>query len=183
MEDEAGELISAVADCRAIEALTAGAFHSKIADPARFWFVDANLPPAVIEDLEAVDARPPLAANPVSPARAHRLRAVLPRIDILYCNRAEAEALCDRHFRTTAEAAHALCDLGTRRAVVTEGPRTVCDASAVGIFSAEPDLSGFASATGAGDAFLARHLAAVVTRAAPPDALRAALCPNGKEQT
>lgn len=183
VEDEAGELISAVADCRAIEALTAGAFHIKSSRPARFWFVEANLPPAVIEDLAAAEARPPLAANPVSPARANRLKTVLPLLDILYCNRAEAEALCDRRFRTPADAVQAVLDMGARRAVVTDGPRSVYDASSFGIFSADPDPAGFASATGAGDAFLARHLAAVIAEAPPSDALHAALRrPHGKEQ-
>ena len=181
IEDESGELVSAVADCRALDALTPGTFDTALAKHADFWFLEANLPVAVINELASMDGRPPLAANPVSPARAGRLAAVLPKLALLYCNRSEAEALLARGFASSEDAATALIETGVDRAVVTDGPSAVCDASALGVFSAAPNTSRFASATGAGDAFLARHLSAVLAGNDPQASLTTALQPDGKE--
>ncbi|WP_127763316.1 PfkB family carbohydrate kinase [Hwanghaeella grinnelliae] len=182
LEDETGELTSAIADCRAVDALSVGAFNNIAAATADYWFVEANLPTAVIQDLAFVRPRPPLIANPVSPARADRLQPFLDKIDILYCNRAEASALCANIFPTAADAARDLTTRGVRRAVVTDGPEPVCDASPEGIFIAPADPVGFISATGAGDVFLSRHLAAVIAGKDPSSALRAALAHKGKER-
>lgn len=181
VEDETGELVSAVADCRALEALAPGAFDTRSARQADYWFIEANLPVSVIEELASIGERPPLVANPVSPARARSLLTILPKIAVLYCNRAEAGALLDCHHASSEEAAKALFEAGAGRAVVTDGPASVCDASAEGIFSAMPDTTEFASATGAGDAFLARHLAAVAAGTTSPMALNAAIQPDRKE--
>jgi len=183
LEDETGELIGAIADCRAIDALSAGAFDSEAVANADFWFVETNLPAAAIENLASVQPRPPLIANPVSPARAARLQSVLDSVDILYCNLAEAGALCDRVFPNTDDAAQALMRQGVRRAVVTDGPGPVCDGSPNGIFTVAPDPTGFTSATGAGDVFLSRHLAAVIAGKDPSSALHAALAKKKKERT
>jgi pseudouridine kinase len=183
LEDETGELIGAIADCRAIDALSAGDFDIEAVANADYWFFEANLPAAAIESLASVRPRPPLIANPVSPARATRMQPVLDCIDILYCNLAEADALCGRVFPNTDDAARALIGDGVRRAVVTDGPRPVCDASPKGIFSVTPERTGFTSATGAGDVFLSRHLSAVLAGKDPSSALRAALAKTGKERT
>lgn len=183
LEDESGELIGAVADCRAIDSLSAGAFDIEAVANADYWFIEANLPAAAIEHLATVQPRPRLIANPVSPARAARLQSVVECIDILYCNLAEAGVLCGRAFPNTDDAVRALITQGVRRAVVTDGPRPVCDGSPKGIFSVTPDQTGFTSATGAGDVFLSRHIAAVIAGKDPSSALRAALAKKGKEPT
>lgn len=181
VEDDTGELTGAVADCGAIGALDADAFDTAAAQEAAFWFLETNLPPQVISRLCALTPRPPLIANPVSPARAERLRPVLGSLHLLYCNRAEAEVLCSAEFENARAAAEALLRRGVGRAVVTDGPAAVCDASANGIFSAEPNKTGFASATGAGDAFLARHLAAVIDGQNAGASLQAGLTTVRKE--
>ena len=182
VEDETGELAGAVADCRAIDGLPAGGLAKEAVAEARFWFVEANLPAPILEEIASAAPRPSIIANPVSPARAGRLRGILDRIAILYCNRGEAEEICGASFSNSDEAAQALRRKGVTRAVVTDGPAAVCDASADGIVCAEPDLAGFASATGAGDAFLSRHLAAIIAEMSPMTALHAALNPQGKER-
>jgi len=183
LEDETGELIGAIADCQALDALQADAFDIEAVANADYWFVEANLPTAAIEALASVKPRPRLIANPVSPARAARLQSVLDRIDILYCNLDEAGALCGHVFPNTEDAVRALMRQGVRRALVTDGPGSVCDGSPNGIFSVAPDPTGFTSATGAGDVFLSRHLAAVIAGKDPSSALRAALANEEKERT
>lgn len=181
IEDETGELIAAVADCEAIEHLRPTDIELGPVRAAAYWLLETNLPVPVIDTIAASEGRPPLVANPVSPARAERLSGVLNSIAILYCNRREVEALCKTSFATSEEAASALIRAGAARAVVTDGPGSVCDASAASIVSVQPDVSNFASATGAGDAFLARHLAAVVAGYDTKMALRAATARPGQQ--
>lgn len=186
VEDADGELMAAVADCQALDALTPGSFETTAVAGAGFWFIETNLPQAVLDHLAGLTAHPFLVANPVSPARADKFRPLLSDIGILYCNRTEAEVLCETPFKSSCEAARALLRKGVSRAVVTDGPGSVCDASPDGIFSADPTISGFRSATGAGDAFLSRHLGTVIAGARPEAALRTALnsspSSKGREQ-
>ena len=55
-----------------------------------FWFLDANLPGPTIAWLLDQAQGIPAAVDAISPARAERLVPLLPRIDYLFCNAAQA---------------------------------------------------------------------------------------------
>src|SRR5262249_3334282 len=91
-----GELVGGVAGM-AIYCGRGAAFFAPVRPgPAghAVWFVDANLPAAGLGALLAdKPAGTLVAADAVSVAKAPRLGDVLPRLDLLFCNVAEAAAL------------------------------------------------------------------------------------------
>ncbi len=170
-----GELLAAVADTAALEALAAAELPLDRFAEARAWFLETNLPVAVIAALAARPSRPALVADAVSPAKAPKLRPVLDRLETLYCNRAEAEAICATGFTAAEPAARALLGLGVARAVVTDGPRAATDAGPRGVTTLRPEAGALRSVTGAGDALLAAHLAATLAGSTPEAALATGL--------
>jgi len=89
-----------------------------------YWCVDTNLPADTLHYLASEKAEQLLFAVVTSPAKAHRLRGVLPTIDTLFVNRVEADTLVNSNTgasQTIEEKARALCDLGVLRAIVTAG--------------------------------------------------------------
>ncbi len=96
-----------------------------------------------------------------SPVKADRLRQVCPREATIYANRKEAVRICDgsRHLATAMDAAEALCAMGFVRAIVTDGPHPVADVCADWSVMACPGGEKPARWTGAGDRFLAHHMA------------------------
>lgn len=187
IEAPEGGLHAAVADCGGLEragtALLSALDERRVALPASGMLVlDGNLPETVIERAArhpaAAAAR--LAVVPASPAKAASLAPTLARIlaarpVTLYLNRAEAEALTGAPFRDSHAAALALVTLGAEAAVVTDGPAPATHADAAETISLAPPAVAVAGVTGAGDAFVARHLAARVAGLAPAPALCAAL--------
>ena len=179
-------LLGAVADARTLEsagaAILAPLEDGRLASFDRPWLgpavVDTNLAPGV---LARVIAHPALRLAeiilaPAGPGKAERLRPLLPHPGlVLYLNRAEAERLCARTLAGAAEAAEAVLALGAGRVVVTDGPRDVAEAAADGILTARPPLVQAVRVTGAGDIFLATHLAARHGGADRSAALSAAL--------
>ncbi len=182
VEDGTGELFAAIADCAGLEA--AGA---EIAEPlvdgrlARPWtgaaVIDTNLAAGTVAILAGMleDAR--LVA--VSCASAEKVAALGPLLAapaaLLYLNRAEAEAFCGAPCADARSAAAALRARGVRAAVVTDGARDAAHVSPEGLWSATPPGARVRGVTGAGDVFLAAHVAAVLEGAPPTDALGAAL--------
>ena len=55
-----------------------------------FWFLDTNLPGSTIDWLLTEARGIPVAIDAISPDRAERLVPLLPRIDYLFCNTAQA---------------------------------------------------------------------------------------------
>ncbi len=170
-----GELLAAVADARALDAMLPEHVSLSGLETADAWFLDANLPPPVIRALATHSGRPPLFADAVSEAKATRLRDALSRIDTIYCNRAEAEAICAIGLNAARAAAEALVMRGARRAVVTNGPLAAADAGPHGVVSLKPERTVVRSVTGAGDALMAAHIAARLRGARPDEALAAGL--------
>lgn len=175
IERSDGELAAAVADAGATEALEAGHLALDDAPPAALWFMDANLPTPVLRALAGHAARPPLYADAVSEAKAGKLRDLLPKLDGIYCNRAEAEAICATGLNAARAAAEALVMRGAARAVVTNGPLPAADAGPHGVRTLKPQDGPVRSVTGAGDALIAAHLFAVAQGARAEDALEAGL--------
>lgn len=180
-------LVAAVADARGLEAagpaILAPLRDGRLGDAGAPWsgtlVVDGNLTEPVL----ALIARAPwlscavLRIVPASPDKAPRLRPLLahPRA-ILHLNRLEAEALARRHLPLAAEAAEAVVALGAARVLVTDGPRAVADAVAGGpTLTLVPPAVAARHVTGAGDSFLAGHLAAEDAGAPRDQALAAGI--------
>jgi pseudouridine kinase len=175
IEGADGALHAAVADCdsleRAGEALLAPLLAAGWPGPI---VADGNLPVGVLATLLATGA--PLAFVPASPRKLAAL-APLPIAGTvtLYLNRAEAEALCGRPFADSRAAAETLLARGAAAAVVTDGAAAATAADLGGVVSLSPPVVAPRSVTGAGDAFVAAHLAARADGLASALALAAAL--------
>jgi sugar/nucleoside kinase (ribokinase family) len=186
VEDAGGGLFAAVADCAGLEASAAalpGAVRA--APPAGPVVADGNLPGVVLAEIATAAAArgARLVVAAASPAKAARLGPLLGTPGLtLYLNRHEAEALCGAAFLDSRAAAVALMARGLATAVVTDGAAAATHATATGAVSLAP--SGIAGGvTGAGDAFLAGHLAAVEDGLPPEAALRAALAAAARHIT
>jgi len=79
---------------------------------------------------------------------------------MLYVNLEEAGLLCQAEFADTETAAAGLLARGARRVLVTDGGRSASDADAQGCISREPPRVLVTRVTGAGDTFMAAHIAA-----------------------
>jgi pseudouridine kinase len=186
VEDAGGELFAAVADCAGLEragaAVLAPLRDGRLGDAARPWpgtlVIDGNLPAAVLEGLagDPAFAAARLAFVPASPGKAARLACALGLVRALfYVNRREAEVICGADFPDAGAAAEALVARGAARAVVTDGVRPVAAAGPEGVVRRAPQPVAARSVTGAGDSFLAAHLAAEARGLGPEAALAAAV--------
>lgn len=166
VEDPTG-LIAAIADAHSLEAAGA-AILAPLDDALLGWsgavVLDGNLTEALLGEM-AVDARlarADLRLVPASPGKAGRL---LPLIragrGCFYLNKIEAEILSGRDCADAARAAAAVVAMGAPRVIVTDGGEMVADAVAGGdVLTTLPPAVRIARVTGAGDCFLAAHIAA-----------------------
>lgn len=161
-------LIAAIADAHSLEA--AG---DKILRP----FSDGSLPQPytgavaldgnLTVDLLSQMARSPLLAQadlrvaPASPGKALRLSPfVQARRGTLYVNLEEAGLLCETSFENSRSAAEGLLARGAVRAVVTNGGAPATVGQPDGMITQTPPRVHVARITGAGDTFMAAHIAA-----------------------
>ncbi|MDK3018457.1 PfkB family carbohydrate kinase [Pseudodonghicola flavimaris] len=185
IEDSAG-LIAAIAAAHTLEAagarilapLTDGPLGRPEAPFAGLVALDGNL----TEDLLGEIAGSPafaladLRVAPASPGKALRLRPFLGHARAtLYVNLEEAGLLCDRSFAESRTAAAALHDRGGARVLVTDGPRAATVAASEGLISLTPPTVTIRRVTGAGDTFMASHIAAELVGAAEAESLACAL--------
>lgn len=179
-------LVAAIADAHSLEAVGAGILapliDGTIADAKAPYggtvAVDGNLTAALLGELAAgaLLASADLRIAPASPGKAVRLRPfVTAGRGTLYVNVEEAGLLCDDVFADSALAADALCRAGAARVVVTHGPRTATFADGAHAVSADPPVIEERRVTGAGDTFMAAHIAAELSGAGPAAALGRAL--------
>ncbi|MEO9820769.1 MAG: PfkB family carbohydrate kinase [Paracoccaceae bacterium] len=164
----ANGVIAAIADAHSLEA--AGA---KILKP----LMDGTLPqpfrgPVALDgnltlDLLAEIASSPLLAKadlrvaPASPGKAERLMPFLTHSHgTLYVNLEEAGVLCQTTFTRSSSAAEALVARGAARALVTNGGDTASEATADATLTETPPQVLVTRVTGAGDTFMAAHIAA-----------------------
>jgi pseudouridine kinase len=182
IEDPTG-LVAAIADNATLEA-GAAALCTPLAPggPLADWrgplVLDGNLPVTVLAEalrLWGPGRGGPILAPP-SPAKAARLRALFGHPGLtLYANLIEAAALTGTEPADSAAAARALCRLGVVRAVITDGTAPAADAGPHGLVMCTPPAVPVARVTGAGDCFIAGHVAAVLRGAPPETALAKAL--------
>ncbi len=182
----ANGLIAAIADAHSLEAAGAkilrplrdGRLGSDAAPYTGRIALDGNLTLALLDDI----ARSPsfaaadLRVAPASPGKADRL---LPFLNTgratLYVNLEEAGLLAGTEFHSSARAAEALIARGAARVLVTDGGRATSDANAHGIFTQTPPEVLVTRVTGAGDTFMAAHIAAEARGASRAEALTDAL--------
>ena len=180
-------LMAAIADVHGLEAAGAAVLaplqDGRLGDAAApfdgILVIDGNLTHATLARI-ATDfclSRAALRLAPASPDKARRLAPLLahPRA-IFHLNRAEAEALAGRPLATAPDAAGAVIALGAARVIVTDGPRPAADAAAgATTLSQCPPVAAANRVTGAGDSFLAAHLAAELRGAGRAQAREAAM--------
>ncbi len=167
----ANGLIAAIADAHSLESagarilrpLTDGPLGSAQAPYPGLVALDGNLTEHLLDDI----ARSPafraadLRIAPASPGKAERLLPFLRAgRGTLYVNLEEAGILCQTRFGSAPDAAAALLERGAARALVTDGGAITCDGHRDGILSRQPPEVLVTRVTGAGDTFMAAHVAA-----------------------
>lgn len=159
INDEKGDMALAVSDMEIYRHLTPHvlAQRRKLLDASRVVVLDANIPEESIAWL-AENCAAPLFADPVSTAKAGKLKPVLGKLHTLKPNRLEAELLSGVPItdgESLDRAADALLATGLRRVFISLGGEGVLAAGHGGRVWL-PCLPGRAvNATGCGDAFMA----------------------------
>lgn len=179
-------LIAAIADAHSLEAVGSRILTSL--EDGRLGSVDApydgpvaldgNLTVTLLDEISTspLFAKSDLRIAPASPGKADRLLPFLRAgRGTLYVNLEEAGLLCQSQFTDTAEAGRALLDRGAARAIITNGGDACCDATHDGLIQALPPKIQVARVTGAGDTFMAAHIAAELSGKTRSDALDSAL--------
>ncbi len=155
-----GDMAMAVSDMAIYERLTPDWLETvlPVLDGAALTVLDANLPAASLAFL-AERCASPLFADPVSAAKAPRLRGILGRLHTLKPNRIEAAALSGVPItdeRSLHRAADALLATGLRRAFITLGQDGVLAAEGdARVRLPNPPSARRVNASGCGDAFTA----------------------------
>jgi sugar/nucleoside kinase (ribokinase family) len=158
-------LIAAIADAHSLEA--AG---QKILRPLgtdlKGWSgliaLDGNLTLDLLKTIaQSPDfAKADLRIAPASPGKAERLTPFLEHPSAtLYVNLEEAGLLMHRKFASSAEAAGEMISRGLYRVLVTDGPNAASVATQHEILTERPPEVMVTRITGAGDTFMAAHIA------------------------
>ncbi len=181
-----GALIAAIAHAHGLEAagarilapLSDGTLASEAAPWSKAIALDGNLTEALLTEIatSSLFSKADLRIAPASPGKAERLRPLLSHPNAtLYVNREEAGILTNTHPANAGAAAAALLAAGARRVLVTEGAQMAVDASTISTLSAVPPPVEARRITGAGDTFMAAHIAAEIAGASREDALTRAV--------
>lgn len=168
--EDPGGLIAAIADSHTLEAvgleilapLADGRLGSEAAAFSGMIALDGGLGAAQLAALAEAPilARADLRLVPASTGKATRLAPFLQRPGTcFYVNRLEAERLCEAAFPDAPAAAQAMLAHGAARAIVTDGARAATDATAQGLITLPPPKVQPRRVTGAGDSFMAAHMA------------------------
>ncbi|GAB5436863.1 PfkB family carbohydrate kinase [Falsiruegeria mediterranea] len=182
----ANGLIAAIADAHSLEAAGAkilgpledGALGAPDTPFDGLVALDGNLTASLLKGIahNPAFAAADLRVAPASPGKAERL---LPFVNsahgTLYVNLEEAGLLCQTQFDTSADAARGLLARGALRVLVTDGGNAATEADAHDLISQTPPEVLVTRVTGAGDTFMAAHIAAEASGATRADALARAL--------
>ncbi|MEE9428274.1 MAG: PfkB family carbohydrate kinase [Paracoccaceae bacterium] len=182
----ANGLISAIADAHSLEAagdkilapLTDGTFGSANTPYSGIIALDGNLTQALLADISQspLFSMADLRLAPASPGKAERLLPLLGHSGTtIYLNLEEAGLLCHTRFKTSVAGAQGLLDRGAKRVLVTDGGKSASDGTPQGIVTAPPPKVLVTRVTGAGDTFMAAHIAAEGNGSDRKSALRFAL--------
>jgi len=182
----ANGLIAAIADAHSLEGAGAKILRplndgtlATSSDPYRGPVaLDGNLTVELLTEIATSPllAQADLRVAPASPGKARRLAPFLTHgRGTLYVNLEEAELLCEATFHTSTEAAHALSLRGAARVLVTDGGGIASEVIGNDVISATPPQVLVTRVTGAGDTFMAAHIAAELGGKPRDMALRDAL--------
>lgn len=182
----ANGLIAAIADAHSLEAagskilaaLTDGRLATSDKPFDGLVALDGNLKLDLLSDI----ARSPVLAGadlrvaPASPGKAERLAPfVQGGRGTLYVNLEEAGLLCQRRFTDSRSAAEGLLTRGAARVLVTDGGADATEGRPEGLLTQTPPQVLVTRVTGAGDTFMAAHIAADAEGVVADEALRRAL--------
>lgn len=173
-----GNLVVALADMElyrffTLRRLRIRALRERFA-AADFVLCDANLPADTLEAIAtyAHENGKPIAAIGVSPAKVARLAGCLHRIDFLFMNAAEAEALAGERPESPKGWPELLRAMGLKGGVVTQGGgQAVAFSQAETVLLAPPPAT-IVDVTGAGDALAAGFIHALLEGKSLSQALR-----------
>ena len=160
VNDESGDMQLAVSDMDIYDHLTPQVLQSRrqLLDGSQVVVLDTNLPAETVAWV-AKNCRAPIFADPVSSAKAEKLRPVLGRLHTLNPNRIEAELLSGVAISDDASlrrAADALLETGLHRVFISLGADGVFAADRSGQVLHLPAPEGnIVSTTGCGDSFMA----------------------------
>ena len=182
----ANGLIAAIADAHSLEAagekilapLADGRLGSESAPFEGPIALDGNLTEHLLSDIATspLFSKSDLRVAPASPGKATRLLPLLnARHATLYVNLEEASLLSQQSYSTSLEAAETLVARGAARVLVTDGGNAAAEAGPEGVYEAHPPKVLVARVTGAGDTFMAAHIAAELSGVRGQNALQSAL--------
>jgi pseudouridine kinase len=164
-------MIAAVADAHSLEAVgdkILAPLENGLLGTAERPFegliaLDGNLTLALLAQIAAspLFTKCDLRIAPASPGKAERLLPLLGHKGAtLYVNVEEAELLCQQSFSDAQVAAQTLVARGSNRVLVTHGPKVAALADSQVCVLAAPPVVLPSRVTGAGDTFMAAHIAA-----------------------
>lgn len=154
-----GDMALALSDMEICERITPAYLASKLSvlNNAQLVVVDTNIPEASLAYL-AGHCTAPIFADPVSTAKAVKLKPILGKLHTLKPNRIEAELLSGVKITDEAslrEAARVLLETGLRRVFISLGTDGVLAADHNEMLLLPCFRAEMKNATGAGDAFMA----------------------------
>ena len=179
-------LIAAIADAHSLEQagtkILTPLSNGALGDAQSPWSGIVALDGNLTRDLLADIAKSPLFAAsdlrvaPASPGKAERLLALVGHASAtLYVNLEEAGLLCQTTFDHAQDGARALVARGVHRVLVTNGSEIAAEATTDTLRTARPPEVLVTRVTGAGDTFMAAHIASEIQGMPPQAALERAL--------
>lgn len=151
VHDETGDMLVGINDMALTEALTSAYVHSytDVVNTADLCVIEANLPEQTLRYI-AEHVQVPLLLDPVSCAKAERVRGILPYLTAIKPNIYEARLLTGH--TKPQDCARALIQLGVKKAFVSLGEEGICWADAEQCAVLPVPRKSNAPKTGAGDA-------------------------------
>lgn len=158
--DENGEMVSAVVDTKLANAFTDEEVdrRAEVIENAAYMFIGADNPPFIEHLLKTYEGKTRFVLDPVSSAKAARIKHLLPYFHTIKPNRHEAETLCGFEIKTHEDVRKAgayFRSLGTKHIFISLDTDGVYyhDGKQEGIIRAKH--TEVINVTGAGDAFVA----------------------------
>lgn len=159
LNDNDGDMALALSDMEICERITPAYLSEQLnlINNARLVVVDTNIPQESLEFL-ASRCTAPIFADPVSTAKAPKLKAILGKLHTLKPNRMEAELLSGVKItdeESLLEAAKALIATGLQRVFISLGTDGVLAVDKEAVLRVPCCKAVMRNATGAGDSFMA----------------------------
>lgn len=181
-----GNLVAAIADAHSLERagarILAPLLDGRLGSDDAPWSgpiaLDGNLTEALLAEIaeSPAFATADLRVAPASPGKVRRLLPLLSHPGAtFYVNCEEAGYLLDTGFDKAEDGARGLIAAGARRVLVTQGPQIAVDCDGSGVFSEHPPQVTPVRITGAGDTFMAAHIAAEIRGSTRTEALQSAV--------